>query len=287
MIVTQVLSKVWALITAICMILTGFIDFGEATVTPSTLEIVKTDKVLLEKAMYTGQGITTDGEYYYTSGSMTALKMTGLAKWKADDFTLEMSNLDVIPKEYKDKYESNHVGGISYYNGLIYAGVENKGKDHPLVVTYDCETLEKVSVYEISNEILPNGIPWCAVDADNGYLYCSPFRDVEKIAAFDIDTMQFSHYIVLSQGITRIQGGEVYQGKLYLSSDNGENTDTVYTVDVISGDTQVFCERTAPGLAGNEAEDMTVFPMSDGSFVHIIDYDKTVGIYIRHYGVKG
>lgn len=281
---SNLFKQFWSAFTALCMVITFIVGFGTPTAS-STVELVDTDKLLLEKAMYAGQGITTDGEYYYTSGAMTAVNMTGIAKWNADDFTLVSKRLGVIPKEYREKYDSNHIGGIGYYNGLIYASCENSSKDHPLVITYDCETLETVSVYELSTEVLPNGIPWCAVDADNGYLYCSPFRDVEKIAAYKLDTMEFDHYIYLTQGVTRIQGGDVYDGKLYLSSDNGENTDTIFCVDVFDGETTLLCERTIPGLNGNEAEGMTVYPMDDGSFLHVIDYDRVVGIYIRHYSI--
>lgn len=283
---SAIFSSVWSIITSVCLLITTIVGIGVPSTSPKT-ELVSTDQLLLEKALISGQGITTDGEYYYTSGSMTALRATGLAKWKADDFSLVTSRHGVIPDEYSEKYSSNHVGGISYYNGLIYASVENKGKDHPLVITYDCETLKEVKVYEMPVDVLPNGIPWCAVDAENGYLYCSPFRDVTKIAAFEIETMSFSHYIELSEKITRIQGGEVYNNCLYLSSDSGENTDTVYCIDVLSGDTRVLFERTLPGLVGNEAEGMTVYPMEDGSLYHIIDYDKTVGISIRHYAPIG
>lgn len=281
---SNLFKQFWSAFTALCMVITFIVGFGTPTAS-STVELVDTDKLLLEKAMYAGQGITTDGEYYYTSGAMTAVNMTGIAKWNADDFTLVSKRLGVIPKEYREKYDSNHIGGIGYYNGLIYASCENSSKDHPLVITYDCETLETVNVYELSTEVLPNGIPWCAVDADNGYLYCSPFRDVEKIAAYKLDTMEFDHYIYLTQGVTRIQGGDVYDGKLYLSSDNGENTDTIFCVDVFDGETTLLCERTIPGLNGNEAEGMTVYPMDDGSFLHVIDYDRVVGIYIRHYSI--
>lgn len=281
----NILSQVWGIITIIAMILTTVLGIGPVTTEPTSIELVKTDRLLLEKAMYSGQGITTDGEYYYTSGTITAMDVTGLAKWNAEDFSLVDSRLGVIPNEYKENYEFNHVGGISYYDGLIYAAVENKKKDRTLVITYDCETLDTVSVNEVENEYLTDGIPWCAVDGDNGYVYCSPFHNVDKIVAFDIDTMEFSHYIELSETVMRIQGGEVYDGKIYLSSDNGANTDTVYSVDVENGETQTVCERTVPGLAGNEAEGMTVFPMSDGSVIHILDYDKAVGIYIRHYSM--
>lgn len=274
----------WMPVVILGLIITAIVGIGTPEASTS-VKLESTDRVILEKAMYTGQGITTDGKYYYTSGSMTAVDMTGLAKWDAESFKLVSKKLGVIPEEYREKYDSNHVGGISYYNGLIYASVENSSDDHPLVITYDCDTLEAVDVYELSNEVLPNGIPWCAVDGDNGYLYCSPFRDVEKIAKYKLDTMEFDGYIELTKGVTRIQGGEVYQGKLYLSSDDGENTDTVYTVDVLTGETEPLCTRTLPGLNGNEAEGMTVYPMADGSLLHIIDYDRVVGIYIRHYSV--
>lgn len=281
----NIISQIWAIITSVAMLLTTIIGIGPMTTTPSSVELVKTDKLLLENAMYTGQGITTDGEYYYTSGTIAALGATGIAKWKADDYSLVASRFGVIPEEYKDKYECNHVGGVSYYDGLIYAAVENKSKDGTFVITYDCETLDTVSVYEVECEALIDGIPWCAVDSNGGYLYCSPFHNTDKIVAFDLETMEFSHYIMLSESISRIQGGEEYNGKLYLSSDNGENTDTVYSIDIESGEVQTVCERTVPGIVGNEAEGLTVFPMSDGSLIHVIDYDKTVGISIRHYSI--
>lgn len=284
-VVLKIFYPVWAVITVFCLVVTCIADFGEATASPN-VELVETDRVLLEKAMYTGQGITTDGKYYYTSGAMTAVNMTGLAKWEADGFKLVKKRLGVVPEECKENYESNHIGGISYYNGLIYASVENAPKDHPLVITYSSETLETVNVYHLPNEILPDGIPWCAVDGKNGYLYCSPFRDVDAIAAFELETMNFSHYIKLTQSVTRIQGGEVYNDTLYLSSDDGGNTDSIYCIDVLTGNTQRLCERTLPARAGNEAEGLTVFPMSDGSLIHVIDYDKLVGIYIRHYACK-
>lgn len=275
-------AQIWAIISAVCMIITNIIGIGTPEVTPG-LELVKTDKVILEEAMYTGQGITTDGEYYYTSGSMTGVKMNGLSKRNVSDFSVVKTKLGAIPEQYVEEHGSNHIGGISYYNGLIYAAVENGPDDFPLVITYDCETLEAVDVYEMPLEMLPNGIPWCAVDAENGLLYCSPFRNVEAIPAFDLETLEFVRYIPLSQTVTRVQGGEVYEGKLYLSCDDGDNTDTIYSVDVASGETKLFAERKLPGLAGNECEDLTVFPMEDGTLFHVLDYDKSMCVYLHHY----
>ena len=275
-----------ALLTAVCSVFTGFMDYGTPSAS-SNVELIREDKLVFDQAMYAGQGITTDGEYYYTSGSLTGLGLAGLAKWDAETMEMVAKNDNPIPEHYKELYGSDHVGGISYYDGKIYAAVENEAEDFPLVVVYDAETLEELEIHKIPNTDLPDGIPWCAVDGDNGYLYCSPFNETDYILAFDLETMEFSHTIGLSKTVYRIQGGEVYEGVLYLSYDvEHSNDDKILTVDIGTGEVDSLCTRSLPSMAGNEAEGVTVFPMADGSLVHVLDYDKTVGVYVRHYEVK-
>lgn len=277
-------ESLWAFLVAFCMIFTGIMDYGTASSTKE-VELVKEEKMVLDAAMYAGQGITTDGEYYYTSGSLTAFGVAGLAKWDAETFEQVAVNTKAIPEKYVNAHDSDHIGGISYYDGKIYAAVENEAEDFSLVITYDTETLQPVDSYKMPNEYLPDGIPWCAVDADNGYLYCSPFNEVDYIVACDLETMEFSHIIELSETVYRIQGGEVYEGVLYLSNDDESNSDKILTVDISTGEVKRLCTRTLPSVAGNEAEGLTVYPMEDGSFIHVLDYDKTVGVYVRHYKV--
>ena len=277
-------ESLWAFLVAFCMIFTGVMDYGTASSTKE-VELVKEEKMVLDAAMYSGQGITTDGEYYYTSGSLTAFGVAGLAKWDAETFEQVAVNTKAIPEKYVDAHDSDHIGGISYYNGKIYGAVENEAEDFSLVITYDTQTLQPVDSYKMPNEYLPDGIPWCAVDADNGYLYCSPFNEVDYIVACDLETMEFSHIIELSETVYRIQGGEVYEGLLYLSNDDESNSDKIYTVDISSGEVKRLCTRTLPAAAGNEAEGLTVYPMEDGSLIHVLDYDKTIGVYVRHYKV--
>lgn len=275
-----------SLLMSICMLLTGFLDSGTPK-SSANVELVKEEKLLFMDAMYSGQGVTTDGEYFYTSGSITAFGLAGIMKWDSKTMECVAQNTDAIPSEYKEYYGHDHIGGISYYNGKIYAAVENKAEDYPLVITYDCETLEMIDIFNVEPaELLPDGIPWCAVDAEKGLLYCSPFHDVESILAFDLETMEFSHEIKLSRMVTRIQGGEVYDGILYLSYDaESSNTDQILTVDLSNGNVEKLCSRTVPSMAGNEAEGVTIYPMEDGSLIHVLDYDKTVGVYLRHYKV--
>jgi hypothetical protein len=276
-------DTILSLLMAICTLFTGFMDYGTPTVT-SGLELVKEEQFELTEVAFAGQGIATDGEYYYASGSLTAFGVAGLIKCDAETMECVARNADAIPEVYKNNFETDHIGGISYYNGLIYAAVENHAEDFNLVMTYDADTLELVEVYNMPNELLPDGIPWCCVDSKNGYLYCSQFNNVNEILAFDIETMELSHIIPLSEEVVRIQGGEAYDDVLYLSSDiKNSNDDKILTVDVNSGEVKELCTRSLPSLAGNEAEGLTVYPMEDGTFIHVLDYDKTIGVYLRHY----
>ena len=277
-----IFESIWAMLVAICMIFTGILDMGTPKATKE-VELVKEDKLVLDGALYSGQGIATDGEYFYTSGSITAFGVAGLAKWDMETLEQLQVNPKAIPEECREKYDSDHIGGISYYDGKIYASVENEPEDYSLVITYDAATLQPMDMYEMPNEYLPDGIPWCAVDAENGYLYCSPFNEVNYIVACDLETMEFSHIIELSEEIYRIQGGEVYEGVLYLSNDDESNDDKVLMVDISTGNVEELCTRSLPAMAGNEAEGLTIYPMEDGSLIHILDYDKTIGVYVRHY----
>ncbi len=277
------IDTILSVLVTICMIFTGFMDAGDASSTPE-VELVREDKLVFLDAFASGQGVTTDGEYYYTSGSLTAFGMTSITKWDAETMEKLLQNDKPIPQDYIDDYGSDHVGGISYYDGKIYAAVEDEAEKFPLVITYDASSLEIVEIFELPNDNLPDGIPWCCVDGENGYLYCSQFNEVNEILAFDLETMEYSHSIELSEQVVRIQGGEVYDGVLYLSSDIADsNDDKIMTVDVKTGAVKELCTRSLPSLAGNEAEGITVFPMADGTFIHVLDYDKTVGVYLRHY----
>ena len=272
-----------ALLVAFCSVLTGVIDSGEPTVT-GEITLVSEQKLVFEDAMCAGQGITTDGTYWYTSGTMVGVGYAVLAKWDAATMERVAYNPDAIPRDLRNSYKSNHIGGISYYNGKVYAAVENETDDHPCIVTYNPDKLTVIDVYHLSNEFLPDGVPWCAVDGERGYLYASPFRDVDAILAFDLQTMEFDHFLPLSETVTRIQGGEVYGDKLYLSYDvQDSNSDQILTVDLGSGAVSTIATRTVPSAAGNEAEGLTVCPMPDGSLIHVLDYDKTVGVYLRSY----
>ena len=107
-----------------------------------------------------------------------------------------------------------------------------------------------------------------------------------NISAYNLEDMSFSHKIELSEPIDRIQGAEVYNGKMYMSYDvKNSATEEVLTVDVKTGKVEKLFERTVSGR-DHEAEGLTVYPMADGSLIHIADYDKLISVNIRHYTLE-
>ena len=65
-------KMLWSVLVLIGTLVTIFLDAGEVT-SSSEVELVNEKCVVLEKALISGQGITTDGEYFYTSGSLTGI----------------------------------------------------------------------------------------------------------------------------------------------------------------------------------------------------------------------
>ena len=258
-------------------------------VSTDSAELVATDTFVLEQAFMMGQGITTDGEYYYTSGALTAINLTILAKFTVDGMELVDTAINPLPDVCMDR-GNNHIGGISYYNGKIYASVEGPDEGYPCIVVFDCETLECTGeVYDLPYEIYDDGVPWCAVDKETGYLYASKWSEAETVYCYDINNaMELVREIPLSGlgVIDRIQGGEFFGGALYLSNDikdNG-NVKNILKLDVATGEVTLAAERNVGG-DNVAAEGITFLETADGAEMHVLDYNKLVGVFVHHYKV--
>ena len=249
-------------------------------------EVTGQDRLLVADALRAAQGMCFDGEYYYTSGSVSALNMTSLAKWDKDLKRVRTASA-AVPREFTKTYGSNHIGGIDTANGRIYAPVEgktDKGYEHNFVLLYDCETLQYTGTfYELTCDRLTDGIPWCAVDEENGLFYTSQYNGADEILQYDLDTMEFIGALPLSETLNKLQGGAVYDGTLYLSADVSNSvTEVVYAVDLLTGTVRTELTRNMCS-PDNEAEDIFVYPFADGSLIHVIDYDKLLGVNVTHY----
>ncbi|MBQ8015354.1 MAG: hypothetical protein IJ264_04105, partial [Clostridia bacterium] len=86
--------------------------------------------------------------------------------------------------------------------------------------------------------------------------------------------------------IHRIQGGEFFNGTLYLSNDCEDKGEikNIYSVNVETGEVSVAAERNVGG-DNIEAEGLTFWEAEDGSNMHVLDYNKIIGIFVHHYKV--
>lgn len=280
------MTKIASFFTTIALIFSYLFGFGTSTVSEG-FELVRNEKLHAPVSMFSGQGLCYDGEYFYGSGSLTFINFTSLVKFDENMKCIEKKS-NAVPKEFYEKYGSNHIGGIDCANGYIYAPVEGEidgeGYLYNFILLYDCETLEYTGTYyDMTSEYLTDGIPWCAIDREKGYLYTSKFDGVTEILQYDLETMNFIKTIPIDEELNRLQGGSVYEGILYLSYDVSDSTtEQVLAVDLTDGSVSVEFTRSLPNY-DNEAEDICVYPLSDGTLFHIVDYDMLINTNINHY----
>lgn len=250
-----IFKKLICLISAIMLAVVGADEKNIPS--PDGAEIIAKNTYVLYDYHMSSQGVTNDGEHFYFSGN----KNLG----KADMETGEISliNTNPIPEELKDK-GCNHIGGLSYYNGYIYAAVED-GPDYlnSFIVLYDAQTLEFTGTYyELPHELHIEGVPWCAVDVERNYLYTAEWSNATVLNVFSLDDMSLVKTVPLSEPIDRIQGAEIFGGKLYMSCDELNDMKRVFTLDVETGEVEVCFTRNIGEVF--EAEDLTVYADENG-----------------------
>lgn len=270
----SVLKKIWAALIAAVTLLAVAAEKGAPP--PEGAELTGSDTFVLTDALLRGQGITTDGTYYYYSGNFFLSKST------LDNRQTAAVNRFAIPPRLLAK-GCNHIGGISWYDGKIYAAIED-GSDylHPFIAVYDAETLRFTGqAYELPQSLHIDGVPWCAVDGPRGCLYTAEWSNAKALNVFRLEDMSFVKTVPLSMTLDRIQGGNMYGGTLYLSADLGD-AKPVYAVDPATGECRLLFSRNVG--AATETESMTVWPMPDGSLFHVQDIGPDrYYVTVRHY----
>lgn len=275
--------RIFAGVIAALISLTGFVDFcfrGDVYMFESCDTVVGLET--LERA----QGVTTDGKGWIFSGKSTLVKIG------FDNETILAANYKAIPKELKEKFGSNHIGGISYANGFVYAAIEDqKAFQHPLIVIFDADTLSYTGKYyelDITEQI--RGVPWIACDVEKGLIYAAKCKRPEYLLCYDINTGERVNKVKLSQTIEDIQGGEMYKGDLYVAT--SDDTRAVYKVNVENGTVEKYFDRIMVNSDkidnfGGEGEDMTVLEMEDGTVFHTLELGALfINANLKHYKVK-
>lgn len=273
--INKILSLVFAVILIPFSILTHGIDLiseGERTDSEKT-------NVVGIGAYFRSQGMATDGETLYFSSKTTIIRT------EADAKTLINANFSAIPDELKELGIA-HIGGMSFYNGYIYAGLEDsKVWDYPIVGVYDAVTLELVEYYVMDADLITRGMPWVCVNPENGYLYCMDHsKQPTKILVYDTaDKMAFVEEVALSEVVPSIQGAEFLNGTLYAATN--DDTQAIYKINPSTGSVEKYLDRNL--TSGSEGEGMT-FMIKNGKPV-IIAMDMGplfINAFVREYAMQ-
>ena len=229
-------------------------------------------------AYFRSQGIAYDGENYYFSCK------TSLIKTGSDPSKAELVNLDAIPGLLADDYGIAHIGGISYYDGRIYAGLEDsKVWQHPMIGVYDAQTLEFIEAYELDPELVTRGVPFVTVDPQTGYLCCvNHSKEPDRLCIYDTaNAMREVGVLMLSQSVASIQGAEFYDGSLYAATN--DETAAIYRIDEDGTVTKVLDRNL---VSGSEGEGMTIVNKDGRPCIAAVDMGPLfVNAFIRYFDI--
>lgn len=273
--VNKLVSVAFAVLLIPFSVLTHGIDLisaGERTDTAKT-------NIVGVGAYFRSQGITTDGDTLFFSSKTT------LIQTEADAKTVINANYSAIPDELAEKYGIKHIGGLSYYNGFIYAGLEDsKVWDYPIVGIYDAGTLELVDYYILDCETVTRGLPWVCVNPENGLLYCTDHsKQPTKLLVYDTaDGMKPAGEIPLSQTVAAIQGAEFYGGIIYAASN--DETQAIYTINPSDGSVEKLTDRCLTQFS--EGEGMTIMIKGGKPVIIAMDMGPLfINAFVREYDV--
>lgn len=276
----NVFNKIFAVLFSVLLMLTGGLNgLFEGDVYPYESE----HAVVGLETLTRSQDVTTDGEYFYFSGKH-ALEKVNLA---CDEIII--LNEKAITDELQEKYNSQHIGGISYYDGIIYAALEDsKEWQHPVIALYDSETLEYTGkCFELPTALQTRGVPWVVVDGENGVAYTGDSRNYTEIYKFSLADFTYLETITLSEEVGKIQGGEIADGILYAGTN--DMTRAVFAIDLESGNVtklfdRIMYEYKLIDNFGGEGEGLTILPMEDGTYIHTLQLGALfIDSSLRHY----
>ena len=190
------------------------------------------------------QGVATDGDYYYVSGSGALYKYDVAGHLVASNET---------PFEGMEG-PVNHIGDIDVHDGEIYAGCEyfmdGKGENIQVAV-YDARTL--LNVRAIPWEPASGQVECCglAVDAARGHVWMADWVDGHALYCYDLATSAYLGRTELSPVPALQQGICVMDGKMLISCDDGDaekdEADRLYVCGLYDKDGKIM-EKTETSL---------------------------------------
>ena len=216
------------------------------------------------------QGVCTDGEFYYVSGSK--------ALYKYD----KKGNL-LQPNETPfEGYSipSNHIGDIDVLDGEIFVSAENfmdgVGKDIQIAI-HDAKTLKLKRTFRFEPSSGQEEVSGITVDPDKRSVWMCSWVGEESgryLYEYSLDTGKFLRKVHLQPVPQWVQGVFYWKGNLYLTADDGtadlDEPDHLYRVNITDKSyASVVLEKTFTEVKKQgEIEGLTIDPKTGELLVH-------------------
>lgn len=178
------------------------------------------------------QGVASDGNYYYVSGSKALYKYDKSGK-------LLLAN----EKPFEGyPIAANHIGGIDVFNGEIFVSAENfmdgVGKDIQIAI-HDADTLKLKRTFSFEPSSGQQEVSGICVDTDKRTVWMVSWVGEESgryIYEYSLDSGKYLRKVHLQPVPQWIQGIHYWKGKLFVTADDGtadlDEPDNLYRVDV-------------------------------------------------------
>ena len=193
------------------------------------------------------QGIATDGQYYYVSGSKT------LYKYSKDVKLLLKNEIPFINFEKP----ANHIGDIDVYNGEIFAGCETfiDGRCINIqIAIYDSKTLKYKRSIDFHSDSGQEEVSGITVDTERKAVWMTDWVDGSHIYQYDLRSGTYIGKLHLQPTPENQQGIFYWDENLYITADDGDaefdEHDHMYCVKIDPSETatRVTLEKTFNGV---------------------------------------
>ncbi|NCB77052.1 MAG: hypothetical protein EOM42_08175 [Negativicutes bacterium] len=216
------------------------------------------------------QGVCTDGEFYYVSGSK--------ALYKYD----KKGNLLQTNETPLEGYSipSNHIGDIDVFDGEIFVSAENfmdgVGKDIQIAI-HDAKTLKLKRTFRFEPSSGQEEVSGITVDPDKRSVWMCSWVGEESgryLYEYSLDTGKFLRKVHLQPVPQWVQGVFYWKGNLYLTADDGtadlDEPDHLYRVNITDKSyASVVLEKTFTEVKKQgEIEGLTIDPKTGELLVH-------------------
>jgi len=191
----------------------------------------------------------------------------------AEDPQVERGKADpAIPADLAAK-GYDHVGDVDVDAGILWAPIEkdDKASGTQVIARYDPVTLAYVGAQEVPQHHAS------FVAAADGIVYSADFFDDDAITRYRWDgtTLQPLAPLAMSTTVKRIQGGDVADGALWLSTDDESNG--LYRVDLTTGEVQAL---GSVGHVEGEGEGIDATPRPSGLLHVLVGDEASIGMWL-------